>query len=279
MVDVESISERMGKLREELLRDDNVLLAYVFGSYAHGFTAPLSDVDVAVLLKDNSLGKLSDLLGRLAKALNVNEDFIDLVDLASAPLRLKYNVVERGFKLVDKGDFEEKLKEELVNNYPEARRLLDSVYEECVGTLNCKVNKELLKSRIVEVLECIAALREDILSRSREQVATSRLYRSSMERYMHIAVEAMLDACRHIVSAKKLGIPETYKDLVKLLRDNGILPVELAAKMEEFVGLRNILVHRYIVIDHERLYEEAKVLIKVAEDFVNAMENLLKREC
>jgi predicted nucleotidyltransferase len=141
MVDAENISERVGKLREELLRDDNVLLAYVFGSYAHGFTTPLSDVDVAVLLKDNSLGKLSDLLGRLAKALNVNEDFLDLVDLARASLRLKYNVVERGFKLVDKGDFEEKLKEGLVNNYPEARRLLDSVYEECVGTLNCKVNR------------------------------------------------------------------------------------------------------------------------------------------
>jgi uncharacterized protein YutE (UPF0331/DUF86 family) len=73
------------------------------------------------------------------------------------------------------------------------------------------LNKELLKSRIGEILECIARLREDILSRPREQVVVSRLHRSSMERYVHVAIEAMLDACRHIVSAKKLRIPETYQ--------------------------------------------------------------------
>jgi uncharacterized protein YutE (UPF0331/DUF86 family) len=89
----------------------------------------------------------------------------------------------------------------------------------------------------------------------------------------------MLDACRHIVSAKKLGIPETYRDLIKLLRDNGILPAGLAAEMEKCVGLRNLLVHRYMLIDYGRLYEEARGLPKVAEDFVKAMENLLNREC
>jgi len=32
--------KRLGKLHEELLRDDNVLLAYVFGSCAHSFITP-----------------------------------------------------------------------------------------------------------------------------------------------------------------------------------------------------------------------------------------------
>jgi uncharacterized protein YutE (UPF0331/DUF86 family)/predicted nucleotidyltransferase len=279
MADVGGVSEGLKRLREELLGDDNVLLAYVFGSYVHGFTTPLSDVDVAVLLKDNSLRKLSDLWSKLAKALKINEDLLDLVDLARAPLRLKYSIVKYGFKLIDRGNFEEKLREELIGNYPEARRLLESTYEEAMRTLNCKVDKELLKSRITEILECIAALREDVLSIPREQVIASRLHRSSMERYVHIAIETMLDICRHIVSAKKMGIPETYKDIIRLLKDNGILPPELAARMEEYVGLKNILIHRYMVIDHERLYEEAKMLVKVAEDFIYAMENLLKKEC
>jgi hypothetical protein len=34
-----------------------------------------------------------------------------------------------------------------------------------------------------------------------------------------------------------------------------------------------------MVVDHERLYEEARMLVKVAEDFVNTMESLLKKEC
>jgi len=51
--------KRLGKLEEELLRDDNVQLTYVFGSCAHGFITALSDVDVAVILKDSSLKRLT----------------------------------------------------------------------------------------------------------------------------------------------------------------------------------------------------------------------------
>jgi len=103
MADAGGASEVLRMLRGELSGDDNVLLAYVFGSYVHGFTTPLSDVDVAVLLKDNSLRKLSDLWGRLAKALKIGEGLLDLVDLARAPIHLKYSVVKHGFKLVDRG--------------------------------------------------------------------------------------------------------------------------------------------------------------------------------
>jgi len=156
MANAGGASEKIKRLREELLGDENVLLAYAFGSYARGFITPLSDVDVAVLLKDNSLGKLSELWSRLAKALKISEGLIDIVDLARAPLRLKYNIVKHGFKLIDRGSFGERL-------------------------------------------------REDILSRPREQVAASRLHRLSMERYVHAAIEAMLDACRHIFSQEVGG--------------------------------------------------------------------------
>ncbi|HID91189.1 TPA: nucleotidyltransferase domain-containing protein, partial [Candidatus Bathyarchaeota archaeon] len=43
------------KLREALGRDENVLLAYLFGSRAMGVSSPISDYDVAVLLKNNDL--------------------------------------------------------------------------------------------------------------------------------------------------------------------------------------------------------------------------------
>ena len=39
---------------------DDVVLAYLFGSYARGQAGPLSDVDVAVLLNDPIVGIVSD---------------------------------------------------------------------------------------------------------------------------------------------------------------------------------------------------------------------------
>ena len=271
-------SRMLEKLGEELLRDDNVLLAYGFGSCVNGFVTPLSDVDVAVLLKDDSLKETTRLLGELAKALNVNEDRIDLVDLAKAPTPIKYNIVKYGLKLVDRGGYEEGLKGDLITRYLEVRRILDLSYNDVQRTLNCKVDKGLLRSRLTEALEHTATLKEEILSKPKEQVVTSRLYRSSMERCMHIAIEAILDVCRHIVSAKKLGMPETYKDLVKLLRDSHTLSNDLAERIEKLVGLRNILIHRYMLIDRGKLYDEAESLIKTTQDFMNAIESLIEKE-
>ena len=53
------------------------MLAYLFGSCIEGHLTPLSDVDAALLLKDEELGKLSRLLSELAKALEITEDRIE----------------------------------------------------------------------------------------------------------------------------------------------------------------------------------------------------------
>ncbi len=267
------------RLKQELSNDENVLLAYIFGSVARGLITPLSDVDIAVLLKDSCLKELGKLWSNIAKALRVSEDKVDLVDLSQAPITLKCSIVKHGFKLVDKGDYEESLKKELVSKYLEAKFLLDSTYSEAVRTLSCEVDKNLLKLRIFEALERIATLREEVLSKPKEQVIASRVYKGLMERCVHIIIEAMLDVCRHIVSAKKLGIPETYGDLVRLLREGGILLPDLAERIEDLVMLRNVLVHRYIIISHEKLYEESKALIRVIEEFIGIVESLIKEGC
>ncbi|MEM2915266.1 MAG: nucleotidyltransferase domain-containing protein, partial [Candidatus Bathyarchaeia archaeon] len=109
-----------------LERDENVLLAYLFGSTARGTAQPISDIDIAVLLKDNSFEKQADILWRIAKASHMSEDRIDLVDLSRADLHLKYNILREGIKLIDKGS-EEQLTRELIEYYPEIRENLNIV--------------------------------------------------------------------------------------------------------------------------------------------------------
>ena len=49
-------------VKKVLEKDENVLLAYLFGSVARNNTQPVSDVDVAVLFMDDSLEKQADTL-------------------------------------------------------------------------------------------------------------------------------------------------------------------------------------------------------------------------
>ncbi len=52
----------IGKIRNSLEKDPNVIFAYLFGSVARGTTHRFSDIDIAVYLKDASTEKFLELL-------------------------------------------------------------------------------------------------------------------------------------------------------------------------------------------------------------------------
>lgn len=71
-------------------------VGYLFGSACTGRRGPLSDIDVAVLLRDASLrpsieGEIQDALCRA-----LHTDRVDLVSLSDAPSSLAYRVIREG---------------------------------------------------------------------------------------------------------------------------------------------------------------------------------------
>ncbi|MBB6713220.1 type VII toxin-antitoxin system HepT family RNase toxin [Clostridium gasigenes] len=59
------------------------------------------------------------------------------------------------------------------------------------------------------------------------------------------ACECSIDLAMHIVSEKKLGIPQNSRDGFEVLESNGVLEKKLSNKMKSMVGFRNIAVHNY----------------------------------
>lgn len=257
------------KVKSVLEEDGNAILAYLFGSYARGQVTPLSDVDVAVLLRDNDWRKLGELHGKIAKILGVLEDRVDVVDLSGASLALKLRVLRDGVKLVDRADNESELRRDIVWRYPDAKRLSDDIFDEKLRTLNCdEVDRESVKSRIDELMECVAVLEREVLSKSVDDVAASPVLIDVLENRVRKAIECMLDVCKHVVAVKKLGLPETYRDVVALLERNKLITSEVARDLTDYAGLRNLIIHRYLEVDHEKLYQAVKRLGDVAKQFI-----------
>jgi predicted nucleotidyltransferase len=79
--------------------------AYLFGSQALGKIGPMSDVDIAILLKEDApkgrelIHEEDYLAYKIAKALGVKE--VDLVDLNSQGLIFKHNVLRTGKLIYD----------------------------------------------------------------------------------------------------------------------------------------------------------------------------------
>lgn len=61
--------------------------------------------------------------------------------------------------------------------------------------------------------------------------------------------EACIDLAMHIVSEKKLGIPQNSRDAFEVLCSNGMISSNLMNKLKAMVGFRNIAVHNYQAIN------------------------------
>lgn len=78
------------------------------------------------------------------------------------------------------------------------------------------------------------------------------------------ACEAAIDLAMHIVSEKKLGIPQNSRDAFEVLIVNKIIDNSLAGKLKAMIGFRNIAVHNYQALNLEIVRE---IIEKHTEDF------------
>lgn len=70
-----------------------------------------------------------------------------------------------------------------------------------------------------------------------------------VEHTLQLAIQAALDIASHIVSDRRLGEPETNKQLFDLLAGDGWLAPSQLGPLRAMAGLRNVLVHGYAEVD------------------------------
>ena len=97
-----NLDEYKQTLEAYFASQDDLVLAYLFGSHARGRAGPLSDVDVAVLLTgrpndDYCFDRRLEIMGGLMDILPAED--VDVAILNQAPLALRYRVVRDGVLL------------------------------------------------------------------------------------------------------------------------------------------------------------------------------------
>ena len=91
-----------------------------------------------------------------------------------------------------------------------------------------------------------------------------------------VAIEAMIDICNRIISVDKLGYPQDYSDMIRLMGEKGQFQENLVKQLIEMVKFRNLLVHLYWEVENEKLYEYLKNNLGDFEAFKSAIRNYLK---
>jgi uncharacterized protein YutE (UPF0331/DUF86 family) len=87
-----------------------------------------------------------------------------------------------------------------------------------------------------------------------EEIMNNHTLRGAIERYMEVSLACMIDICEMVISIEKLRRPDTYREVILILGQRGILPEDFSRKLAPAAGFRNVLVHMYADIDIGKLY-------------------------
>ena len=93
------------------------------------------------------------------------------------------------------------------------------------------------------------------------------------ERLLHISIECVLDICSILASELKLGLPSTREDLFEKLESSHIISSKMMNTLRKMKSFRNIIVHRYGIVDDELVY---KILKDYLGDFANFKKEILE---
>lgn len=115
------------------------------------------------------------------------------------------------------------------------------------------VKPEIIRKRLNKLDEYLSILDELAQAQSDTFKNRPQLY-GSAERFLHLAIETTLDMGAHVIADENLGVVNHYRDIPTILADTDYIETELAERWIKMIGFRNILVHDYLDIDRDLVY-------------------------
>ena len=91
------------------------------------------------------------------------------------------------------------------------------------------VRKEIIRKRLNRLDEYLGVLKKLQRYSFKEFTADPERY-GSAERFLHLAIEAVIDIGNHVIADLELGVVNWYSDIPKILAEKKFIPSELEEK-------------------------------------------------
>lgn len=279
------LSEIEGRLDalSQALAKDGIRLACLFGS---ALEQPLArDVDLAVLFKEYNFERYLAILEAACQALETRQ--VDLIVLNRANPRLKLRALWEGKLLfaetpeawvetVTEALFEYEDYQQFMAQY---RPLLDRRCQEGLSVTNRDMDRERVEGHLSTLDEAMAQLR-----RLRERFSSFEEFRSDVDtrelcvHYLRIALESVLDICRHFLAVVGVSLAELdTTNLIELAGDKGLLEPAFAHRIRRMAGMRNAIVHVYWRLDYQAIYQAVTEQLSGFDEFARQVRAYLRQ--
>lgn len=280
------IADIEGKLQElgRTLAEDGVRLACLFGSILEH---PLArDVDVAVWFTEYSFDRYLHTLEVTSQALGTGRVHVVVLNRASAPLKVRA-LLEGRLLFAERPEaliqaivdtlFEYEDHRQFMAQY---RPLLDRRCQEGLSVAERKMDRERVEGHLSTLDGAVGQLRR-IQGRygSYEEFRADVDTRELCVHYLRIALESVLDICRHFLAAVGVTLAELdTTNLIELAGDRGLLEPAFAQRIRGMAGMRNAILHVYWRLDYQAIYRAVTGELADLDEFARQIRVYLERE-
>ena len=129
-----------------------------------------------------------------------------------------------------------------------------------------------VNDKIKEIEDYLSELVE-IMPKSLQEYTDDLKTKAACERYFEKIIEAVIDLAFLIIKDKGFRVPEEDKEAFDILSKEKIIPEELAERLKEAKGMRNIIAHEYGKIDDEIVFHSITIeLEKDVQSLISSLE-------
>ncbi len=136
------------------------------------------------------------------------------------------------------------------------------------------VDKNLLIIKTDKIKEYLGYLQDARQYSLNEFKSTPQIFGSS-ERFLHLAIECAIDIGNHLIADLHFRKPGSNREVFEILHENGIIGAGLRDSLAKMAQFRNILVHDYLKIDREIVFNIVQRDVKDLELFIKAIFDTL----
>jgi len=139
------------------------------------------------------------------------------------------------------------------------------------------VDKESLADRLKHFSDYIKILKE-LKKVNKNSFIQDYHYHGLAERYLQLSIECLLDIGSMLILSLDLRKPSHKQEVVDILEEEKIISSIMATKLSNIASFRNVLVHEYVKIDREIVYNILKTKIPELESFAKSIVKFLKKK-
>ena len=131
---------------------------------------------------------------------------------------------------------------------------------------------DVVLNKATSIERCLQRILEEYAG-DKQNLVANQTKQDAIVLNLQRACEASIDLAMYVISQRRLGVPQDSRDAFTLLQTAGILPADLATRMQRMVGFRNVAVHEYTRLSLDVVQA---IITKQLDDFRTFSSTIVK---